>query len=78
MQDATLWSHQNPKLYNMEVLLTESGTVVDQVGSYFGMRKISLGKDADGRTRILLNIKKIERAYESFKRQVSGAGDPPT
>ena len=55
MPGATLWSHKNPKLYDLEILLTRGGEIVDRVGSYFGMRKISLGKDALGRTRILLN-----------------------
>jgi len=59
MQNATLWSPENPKLYDLEILLSEGGTVVDAVGSYFGMRKISLGKDAAGRTRILLNNRPV-------------------
>jgi len=59
MRNATLWSHENPKLYDLEVLFANQGSVVDQVGSYFGMRKISLGKDAAGRTRILLNDRPV-------------------
>ena len=55
MPGATLWSNKNPKLYDLEIVLSHQGEVVDRVGSYFGMRKISLGKDTLGRTRILLN-----------------------
>jgi len=33
------------------------GEVVDQIHSYFGMRKISLGKDEKGITRLMLNNK---------------------
>ncbi len=59
MPNAILWSNKNPKLYDLEILLSCQGRVVDQVGSYFGMRKISLGRDALGRTRILLNNKPV-------------------
>ena len=52
---AHLWSPDDPHLYNLQVSSGSTGTTIDQVGSYFGMRKISLGKDDQGRTRILLN-----------------------
>jgi hypothetical protein len=55
LPDAELWSTKNPKLYNLEVRLAERGKEIDRVGSYFGMRKVNLGKDKAGRTRILLN-----------------------
>ena len=48
--DAKLWSPDSPFLYDLKV---ESGN--DQVTSYFGMRKISIGKDENGVTRPLLN-----------------------
>lgn len=47
-----LWSPANPYLYDLTVKL---GT--DEVKSYFGMRKISIGKDANGIDRIFLNNK---------------------
>ena len=51
-----LWSPDNPNLYDLELsLLNEKGEILDQVKSYFGMRKISIGKDSEGITRILLN-----------------------
>ena len=41
--DAKLWSPESPFLYNLKFTLKDGGTVVDNVDSYFGMRKISLG-----------------------------------
>ncbi len=56
LPDARLWSPEDPYLYPMTVTLTNgSGTAVDEVGSYVGMRKVSLGKDANGFTVLLLN-----------------------
>lgn len=52
-----LWSPNSPHLYDLRVSLKSSGKVVDTVTSYFGMRKIALGKDDKGVTRILLNGK---------------------
>ena len=51
-----LWSPTTPFLYNVDVALTGGKTAVDQVSSYFGMRKISLGK-VGGITKMLLNNK---------------------
>ena len=50
-----LWSPSDPHLYDLKVSLVQSGKNIDSVGSYFAMRKVSLGKDAQGRTTILLN-----------------------
>ena len=50
-----LWSPTDPHLYGLKVALTQAGKSVDTIESYFAMRKISLGKDAQGRTRIFLN-----------------------
>ncbi|UCS94030.1 beta-galactosidase [Echinicola marina] len=56
IKDMVLWSPDNPHLYDLEVkLYNEKGELVDKVDSYFGMRKISLGKDGNGYTRIMLN-----------------------
>lgn len=52
---AHLWSPTDPHLYDLSVTLVHGSQRVDRVGSYFGMRKISIGKDAQGMTRILLN-----------------------
>ena len=50
---AELWSPDTPKLYPITVSLAKA----DGVKSYFAMRKISIGKDAKGITRMLLNDK---------------------
>lgn len=50
-----LWSPDHPFLYDMKITLEHNGQPVDQVKSYFGMRKISLGKDGEGITRLFLN-----------------------
>jgi hypothetical protein len=56
--DAKLWSPDSPFLYDMVVLLRDkNGKTVDSLKTYFGMRKISLGKDEKGITRIMLNNK---------------------
>ena len=52
--DAKLWSPESPFLYDLEIRLGS-----DAVTSYFGMRKISAGKDDQGRLRPLLNNKPI-------------------
>ncbi len=54
--DARLWSPEDPFLYDLEVTLSDpTGGRVDGVSSYAGMREVSLGKDANGHTAILLN-----------------------
>jgi len=45
-----LWTPEHPKLYDFSAELGE-----DHVDSYFALRKISVGPDAEGRPRILLN-----------------------
>lgn len=53
-----LWSPENPFLFKLLVsIAAEDGAIADEVESYFAMRKISLGKDDKGITRILLNNK---------------------
>lgn len=53
--DPKLWSPANPFLYDLRISIIRKGKVIDEVGSYFGMRKISLEKDANGIMRIALN-----------------------
>lgn len=50
-----LWSPSNPFLYNLKVSVIRNGKNLDQVDSYFAMRKISMDKDGDGVQRMLLN-----------------------
>ncbi|MCX6914011.1 MAG: beta galactosidase jelly roll domain-containing protein, partial [Verrucomicrobia bacterium] len=57
LNKARLWSPEDPYLYNLTVTLKLGNSTLDKVESYFGMRKISLGKDAKGFTRMMLNNK---------------------
>ena len=50
-----LWSPDSPHLYDLSVALVRGGKVVDQVKSYFAMRKISVQPDKAGVQRMLLN-----------------------
>lgn len=50
-----LWSPESPFLYRMTVKLISDGTTVDQVESYFAMRKISKKRDEHGIVRMQLN-----------------------
>lgn len=52
-----LWSPADPFLYDLTIRLKKGGKVVDEVKSYFGMRKISISKDEKGVDRICLNNK---------------------
>lgn len=52
-----LWWPEEPNLYDLEVKLLANGEVVDKVSSYFGMRKVSVGKDEKGINRLMLNGK---------------------
>jgi beta-galactosidase/beta-glucuronidase len=54
-----LWSPANPFLYDLTIHLRHGRKRLDSVGSYFGMRKMSLGKDAKGITRPMLNNQPI-------------------
>ena len=54
MHNPKLWSPDIPFLYDLTVVLKQGETVLDQVDSYFGMRKISLGT-VDGVVKMLLN-----------------------
>ena len=50
LEDYKLWSPENPYLYDLKITMGD-----DEVASYFGMRKYSVGKDANGKPRIMLN-----------------------
>jgi hypothetical protein len=54
-----LWSPESPFLYDLKVSLLQGDKVVDEVTSYFGMRKISIARDASGIMHVNLNNKKI-------------------
>jgi hypothetical protein len=56
-----LWSPESPFLYNLSITLKNGSTAIETVQSYFGMRKISLGK-YNGTTRMFLNNKFVFQA----------------
>ncbi|MGN6618746.1 MAG: glycoside hydrolase family 2 protein [Ilyomonas sp.] len=51
------WSPSNPFLYHLKIAVTRKGKVVDEVKSYFAMRKISVAPDNKGIQKMLLNDK---------------------
>lgn len=52
--DQKLWSPDTPFLYDLNVELKLNGVVIDEIESYFAMRKISLGK-RDGKIVMMFN-----------------------
>ncbi len=54
---AQWWSPDNPYLYDLKIELIKNNGTVDVVDSYFAMRKISIAKDKEGFTRMMLNNK---------------------
>jgi hypothetical protein len=52
-----LWSPSKPFLYDLRVSLRRRGKIVDRVGSYFGMRDVSVARDERGFQRLMLNGK---------------------
>ncbi|MFV5686057.1 glycoside hydrolase family 2 protein [Flavobacterium sp. GB2R13] len=57
LNNSKLWSPEFPFLYKTNVKLISNGKVVDQVKSYFAMRKIGSKRDANGVLRMQLNNK---------------------
>ncbi|WP_162054452.1 glycoside hydrolase family 2 protein [Pontibacter pamirensis] len=55
VNNAKLWSPENPFLYDLRVAVVRNGKVQDEVESYFAMRKISMEPDVNGVQRMLLN-----------------------
>ena len=53
--NAKLWSPQNPFLYDLKVAVMRKDKPIDEVASYFAMRKISMAPDENGVQRMLLN-----------------------
>jgi hypothetical protein len=53
--DFKLWTPENPVLYKIVLEVYNGSKLLDRVTGSAGLRKISLGKTADGFTRILLN-----------------------
>ncbi|MGY0034825.1 hypothetical protein [Pedobacter sp. NJ-S-72] len=57
VKNEKLWSPEHPFLYDLKITLLRKGKPVDEIKSYFAMRKISMGPDAKGIQRMLLNNK---------------------
>ena len=55
MKYPQLWDPTTPFLYDVTIVLRRADQHLETVTSYFGMRKVSLGKDSNGVTRIFLN-----------------------
>lgn len=55
IENPSLWSPENPFLYDLEIVLSDDNKKVDEVKSYFAMRKISKELDELGYERIYLN-----------------------
>jgi len=54
-----LWSPDAPYLYDVKIALRSPKGVVDELTSYFGMRKIEVKKDDKGINRLFLNNKPL-------------------
>ncbi|MHA1342433.1 MAG: glycoside hydrolase family 2 protein [Promethearchaeota archaeon] len=50
-----LWYPNSPFLYDLKIQINRNDEIIDEISSYFGMRKISIEKDKHGNKRILLN-----------------------
>jgi len=60
IQNPKLWSVENPNLYDVKVRLKRNGEPIDEVSTYFAMRKIEVKRStADGHMRIHLNNKPL-------------------
>ena len=57
VEGAMLWSPESPFLYDLIISVVRKGKVIDEIRSYFAMRKISLQPDANGVLRMMLNNK---------------------
>ena len=53
-----LWSLEDPYLYEVKAVL-RSHDAMDEVSTYFGMRKVSIGKTPTGHPYVMLNNKPI-------------------
>jgi beta-galactosidase/beta-glucuronidase len=57
IKDVKLWSTESPFLYDLRVSIERGGKPVDEIKSYFAMRKLSLAPDNQGVQRMMLNDK---------------------
>lgn len=59
VRNPKLWSPDSPTLYEVQARLFDGTTLADSATSYVAFRKISLGKDEHGITRMMLNNKPV-------------------
>ncbi len=57
ISDPEMWSPSHPFLYDLKLTVMRKGKAVDEVKSYFAMRKISIAPDASGIQKMMLNNK---------------------
>ena len=57
ISDPEMWSPSHPFLYDLKLTVMRKGKSVDEVKSYFAMRKISIAPDANGIQTMMLNNK---------------------
>jgi len=53
--DPMTWSPQHPFLYDLKIAVVRKGKTVDEVKSYFALRKISMAADNNGIQRMMFN-----------------------
>ena len=54
MNEPVLWEPEAPNLYDLDVILSEDGGIVDRVRSYFGIRSVEIQGD-----QMLINSRRI-------------------
>jgi beta-galactosidase/beta-glucuronidase len=54
-----LWSPDNPFLYSFKLRIKRGNEILDEVNSYFGMRKVSLSDEENGIVHIKFNNEKL-------------------
>ena len=59
LNDPVLWSPDAPAVYDLAIQVKRGSQTLDSFSSYFAMRKIALGKDANGYTKLMLNNKPL-------------------
>ncbi len=59
ISDPKLWWPDDPVLYDLKVTLFRGDQPLDEVWSYFGLRKIGVAKDQQGINRIMFNNKPL-------------------
>ena len=55
LENPQLWSPESPHLYNIKLYLSVNGSTVDEITSYFAMRKFSLEMGSVGVNQFFLN-----------------------